>query len=176
MAKTATARKTKTKSTTKKAASSAKTKAASAKKRTAKKAPAKKSTKARTAKSAGDEEVTIDRRRDQRREETEAKPDAPKQERRQKVQRRRQIDPTTCERDYSEAEVEFMNAMDEYKRTSGRMFPTCSEVLEVITSIGYAKVTPAELAILGRAPVEEVADELENEEADEFAQEAVLVG
>ena len=31
-------------------------------------------------------------------------------ERRTKVIRRRQIDPTTCERDYNDAEVEFMNA------------------------------------------------------------------
>ena len=50
-------------------------------------------------------------------------------ERRVKVQRRRQIDPTTCERDYSDDEVEFMQALDAYKRTSGRMFPTCSEIL-----------------------------------------------
>src|SRR5258708_6711745 len=60
-------------------------------------------------------------------------------ERREKVSRRRQIDPTTCERDYSVEEVEFMNALDDYKRTSGRMFPTCSEILEVIRGLGYAK-------------------------------------
>jgi hypothetical protein len=60
-------------------------------------------------------------------------------ERRAKVQRRRQIDPTTCERDYTDAEVEFMNALDEYKRKSGRMFPTCSEILEVIRDLGYEK-------------------------------------
>ena len=59
---------------------------------------------------------------------------------RRKKQRRRQIDPTTCERDYSELEVEFMQAMDEYKRSSGRMFPTCSEILEVLTHLGYRKV------------------------------------
>lgn len=58
---------------------------------------------------------------------------------REKNQRRRQIDPTTCERDYSGDEIEFMNALDEYKRTSGRMFPTCSEILEVIRSLGYVK-------------------------------------
>ncbi len=51
--------------------------------------------------------------------------------------RRRQIDPTTCEREYSEQEVEFMRAMDEYKRASGRMFPTCSEILEVLSNLGY---------------------------------------
>ena len=60
-------------------------------------------------------------------------------QRRVKVSRRRQIDPTTCERDYSPEEVEFMSALDDYKRRSGRMFPTCSEVLEVVKSLGYAK-------------------------------------
>jgi hypothetical protein len=60
-------------------------------------------------------------------------------ERRVKVARRRQIDPTTCERDYTADEVEFMNAMSEYKRANGRMFPTCSEVLEVIRGLGYEK-------------------------------------
>ena len=54
--------------------------------------------------------------------------------------RRRQIDPTTCERDYSDNEVEFMKAMDDYKRKSGRPFPTWSEVLEVMMSLGYRKV------------------------------------
>ena len=60
-------------------------------------------------------------------------------QRRVKVNRRRQIDPTTCERDYTPEEIEFMSAMDDYKRSSGRMFPTCSEVLEVIKSLGYEK-------------------------------------
>ena len=60
-------------------------------------------------------------------------------QRRTKVARRRQIDPTTCERDYTPEEVEFMSAMDEYKRRNGRMFPTCSEVLEVIKGLGYEK-------------------------------------
>jgi len=60
-------------------------------------------------------------------------------ERRVKVSRRRQIDPTTCERDYSPREIEFMSAMDSYKRRSGRMFPTCSEILEVIEALGYEK-------------------------------------
>ena len=56
---------------------------------------------------------------------------------RRKAQRRREIDPTTCERDYSLDEVEFMNAMDTYKRRSGRPFPTWSEVLDVVRSVGY---------------------------------------
>jgi len=68
---------------------------------------------------------------------------APAVERR-KTKRRRQIDPTTCERDYSEMEIEFMHAMDEYKRASGRMFPTCSEILEVLINMGYRKVADAQ--------------------------------
>lgn len=62
---------------------------------------------------------------------------------RRKVQRRRQIDPTTCEREYNELEIEFMQALDEYKRSSGRMFPTCSEILEVFYKLGYRKVDSA---------------------------------
>jgi hypothetical protein len=105
---------------------------------------------------AGDELVTIDRRRPARAEEQEDAAPEPKLERREKVQRRRQIDPTTCERDYSVQEVEFMNAMDEYKRKNGRMFPTCSEVLEVIRALGYVQISPAGRAMLGSdaAPTE----------------------
>ena len=58
-------------------------------------------------------------------------------------QRRRQIDPTTCERDYSNDEIEFMRALDAYKRQTRRMFPTCSEILEVIRSLGYVRVSPS---------------------------------
>lgn len=67
---------------------------------------------------------------------------------RRKTERRRQIDPTTCERDYSEGEVQFMTAMDEYKRRSGRQFPTWSEVLEVLHSLGYRKIAePSEIEL-----------------------------
>jgi hypothetical protein len=59
--------------------------------------------------------------------------------------RRRLVDPTTTERDYSAAEIEFMLAMQEYKKSSGRMFPTWSEVLEVLESLGYEKVPAADL-------------------------------
>jgi len=74
----------------------------------------------------------------------EKQPVVPLLERRQKVNRRRQIDPTTCERDYTQDEMEFMSAIDEYKRKSGRMFPTCSEVLEVVRGLGYLKISLAE--------------------------------
>jgi hypothetical protein len=61
-------------------------------------------------------------------------------EKRRTSERRRQIDPTTCERDYSDDEVAFMKAMDQYKRDNRRPFPTWSEVLEVLHSLGYRKV------------------------------------
>jgi hypothetical protein len=136
----------KTKTTTKtKSATRPSAKAASRKPKSSNNAPPHK------GESAGAKEVTIDRRRGTRRDEEKtevAAPAAPpvKLERRQKVNRRRQIDPTTCERDYTEDEVEFMNALDDYKRKSGRMFPTCSEVLEVVRSLGYVRLSPMELA------------------------------
>ena len=55
-------------------------------------------------------------------------------------ERRRLIDPTTCERDYNDEETEFMKAMDRYKRENRRPFPTWSEVLEVMRSLGYRRV------------------------------------
>jgi len=80
-------------------------------------------------------------------------------ERRVKVQRRRQIDPTTCERDYNDAEIEFMHALDAYKRSSGRMFPTCSEILEVIRNLGYVRLpqTAAPEAPIVPEPLDPIA-------------------
>jgi hypothetical protein len=63
-------------------------------------------------------------------------------DRRQQGERRRQIDPTTCERDYNDEEIAFMKAMDQYKRDNRRPFPTWSEVLEVLHALGYRKVAP----------------------------------
>ncbi|GEM_PF-489118 len=91
--------------------------------------------------------VTVDRRRlpdrrsgeDRRQQNIPVPVERRKLDRRAKVPRRRQIDPTTCERDYTPDEIEFMIALDEYKRSSGRMFPTCSEILEVIKKLGYEK-------------------------------------
>jgi len=58
-------------------------------------------------------------------------------------ERRRQVDPTTCERDYNDDEIMFMKAMDQYKRDNRRPFPTWSEVLEVLRALGYRKVAEA---------------------------------
>lgn len=85
--------------------------------------------------------VQMDRRRKDRRRENagEGSTETTGLQPRTKKLRRRQIDPTTCERDYNNEEIEFMHALDAYKRSSGRMFPTCSEILEVIRGLGYAR-------------------------------------
>lgn len=140
-------RKTATK--TVKSRSSSKKKSTKTSSRKTKPSTSKRSTKS-GSKSTRGAEVTIDRRRAGRRNddgnETNESPvlAAPKLERRKKVNRRRQIDPTTCERDYSDDEIQFMNALEAYKRASGRMFPTCSEVLEVVRTLGYVRLASAE--------------------------------
>lgn len=146
-----------TKKTTKKATRAKKTsagkKTSEAKKSSSTRKKATTAKKQTRTRKAGTAEVTVDRRSSQDRRATSdrRKKDAPvpverrKLQRRTKVARRRQIDPTTCERDYTNDEVEFMNALDEYKRQSGRMFPTCSEVLEVIRKLGYEKRSDGQL-------------------------------
>ncbi len=93
--------------------------------------------------------ATIDRRSKSRRTKTDENIESSQSQNgdeRRKVERRRHIDPTTCERDYSEDEIAFMKAMDEYKRKSGRQFPTWSEVLEVVRCLGYRPVAePTEI-------------------------------
>lgn len=41
---------------------------------------------------------------------------------------------------YSDEEVEFMKAMDDYKRKYGLRFLSCSEILIVANCLGYRKV------------------------------------
>jgi hypothetical protein len=45
--------------------------------------------------------------------------------------------------DYSDEEREFLQAIDEYKRTQRRPYPTWREVLRVLRSLGYRKSPPA---------------------------------
>jgi len=109
--------------------------------------------------------TATDRREPEDRRTTEVAVDADRRggERRDKVQRRRQIDPTTCERDYSDDEIEFMQAMDAYKRANGRMFPTCSEILEVLRDLGYERVgTPS----VAEAEAEVVAADASDNQED----------
>lgn len=86
--------------------------------------------------------VTMERRsRDDRRADRPVEAEATErlQPERRKTPRRRQIDPTTCERDYNVEEIQFMQAMDEYKHRSGNRFPTCCEILEIIDNLGYIR-------------------------------------
>ena len=164
---------------TKKKAASPKKKAAvkksTARKATVKKATAKKSTKKSTVKKSTSQPVKsaspkaeksaavpdMDRRSalggdqrespDRRTQDQPVKVERRQLQRRKKVNRRRQIDPTTCERDYTTDEIEFMQALDEYKRKNGRMFPTCSEILEVVRDIGYHKQTATAVQTAGQA-------------------------
>jgi hypothetical protein len=112
------------------------------------------------SKKVGDQEVQMDRRRQERRTPeaeavaAESKVASP----RRKQQRRRQIDPTTCEREYTDQEIQFMHALDAYKRTAGRMFPTCSEILEVIRGLGYVQLSEDERAVI--KSIEEVEADL----------------
>ena len=64
-------------------------------------------------------------------------------DRRGKVKRRRLIDPATCQRLYTPDDIQFMKAMDQYKRDNRRPFPTWSEVLEVLHALGYRRVAEA---------------------------------
>jgi hypothetical protein len=75
-----------------------------------------------------------------------------KDRRMEKGERRRQVDPTTCEKDYSDEEIVFMKAMDQYKRANRRPFPTWSEVLEVLRALGYRKT--AEATALPGVPIQ----------------------
>lgn len=104
------------------------------------------------------------RKTDRRKQETPVAVERRQGERR-KVPRRRQIDPTTCERDYSNDEIEFMQALDAYKRANGRMFPTCSEILEVIRGLGYVRVMPdaveAAPEVVVETPTTNASDEIE---------------
>ncbi len=98
-----------------------------------------------------------------------------KLERRQKVNRRRQIDPTTCERDYTDDEVEFMNALDDIQAEERPMFPTCSEVLEVVRSLGYVRLSPNDLMTRSTSSAEMMLASVEIEEEDVVLAERLAI-
>ena len=61
-------------------------------------------------------------------------------DRRAKKDRRRRIDPTTFEKQYTPDELEFMNAMQRFKESSGKSFPSHGDVLRVAVALGYRHV------------------------------------
>jgi hypothetical protein len=58
---------------------------------------------------------------------------------RPKKERRRRIDPTTFDKQYTDDELEFMNAMQRFKELSGKTFPTHGEVIKVAVELGYRR-------------------------------------
>ena len=64
-------------------------------------------------------------------------PERVRPERRARKERRKRIDPTTFEKQYTDDELEFMNAMQRFKERTGRAFPTHGEVIRVAISLGY---------------------------------------
>lgn len=56
----------------------------------------------------------------------------------QNTARRTQISQSDIE--YSDEDLEFLRAIQDFKKAEGRPFPTWSETLEVLKSLGYRKV------------------------------------
>ena len=42
----------------------------------------------------------------------------------------------------NEEQLEFIKAVDEYKRANGKPFPTWTEILDLVLYLGYRKVAP----------------------------------
>jgi hypothetical protein len=92
-------------------------------------------------------------------------PPRPLNERRVRKERRRRIDPTTFEKQYTEDELEFMNAMQQFKVQSCKPFPSHGDVLRVAMALGYRKVGPR---VTDAADEEEAANGFADfDEADE---------
>ena len=68
--------------------------------------------------------------------------EVPEQARPARKERRRRIDPTTFEKQYTPEELEFMNAMQQFKMRSGKTFPSFGDVLNVARLLGYEKSGP----------------------------------
>lgn len=71
-------------------------------------------------------------------------PMQPLQERRVRKERRKRIDPTTFEKQYTVDEIEFMNAVQRFKTRNGKSFPSHGDVLRVAISLGYRRPIPNE--------------------------------
>jgi hypothetical protein len=61
------------------------------------------------------------------------------------------LNPTTGQRGPSSAELEFIKALEDYKQMSGHLYPTWSEVLEVLRKLGYAPAGKDRPDFLGRS-------------------------
>lgn len=85
-----------------------------------------------------------ERRSGRDRRDDKAAAEKPKIDRRERKERRRRVDPTTFEKQYTCDEVEFMTAMQYFKVQTGKTFPSYREVLQVARKLGYVKLGPAD--------------------------------
>jgi hypothetical protein len=53
--------------------------------------------------------------------------------------RAKRLDPATADIDYTADEVEFANAIQNFKVRTGCRFPTNSDILRVLCTLGYHK-------------------------------------
>ncbi len=60
------------------------------------------------------------------------------------------------EGEMNDAQFEFIRAIDTYKKVNKRLYPTWTEVLEVVRQLGYRKVQPRAIDLSGvpEAPLE----------------------
>lgn len=81
-------------------------------------------------------------------------------ERRRGAGIRREEDRRSAEEgEMTEEQFEFVMAIETYKKVNKKLFPTWTEVLEVITQLGYKKVEARtlKLANVPEAPIQKVA-------------------
>jgi hypothetical protein len=69
-----------------------------------------------------------------------SKPEPAESSERRRADRRKRVDPTTFEKQYSIEEIDFMNAMHQFKQQTGKAFPSHREVLGVAVKLGYRRV------------------------------------
>src|SRR4051794_27018876 len=58
----------------------------------------------------------------------------------EKLRRRKRVDPTTFEKQYTVEEIEFMNAVQQFKTQSGKAFPTHCDTLRIAIQLGYRQI------------------------------------
>lgn len=55
--------------------------------------------------------------------------------------------PATADCVYSDEELEWLKAIDRWRRENNDRTPDCGEVLNIARSLGYAKLAPAGVAV-----------------------------
>jgi hypothetical protein len=60
-------------------------------------------------------------------------------DRRERNDRRRRVDPTTFDKQYTRDELDFMAAIQKFKEQTGNPYPSHRDVLKVAVCLGYRK-------------------------------------